>query len=502
MTISQMKKILLILLALTFTSCEDFLSENVRGVISPNNFYNSDQEAIQAANGLYLDFNSSNLYDNWQGISAYTYFGTDEVMPNRLFGGLSQIMNYDMTETNYGNAYGIWQDLYSVIGDANSVLANVRDNPKITKTTKDRVLGEAYFLRALAYYHLTSLWGDVPFYLDELSLAEVGNLGRTNVAEIRTQMVADLKTAEGILPAKYNEAETGHATKWAAKFLRARYHFWQKDWAGALAASKDIIDNSHHKLMPTYEAVFDVNNQFNDEAIFGIDFLKGVNPQSITDSFNPRLRDEPKNSAQRGAFASALTARGEEFNGFGLAVPINDLIKKFPKDDLRRPLNIMNTYLGYDLAFSYFKKRTNFDFVQSPRSQHGEWWITMRLAQVYLMAAEAANELGNSADAYQYVNRIRARAYSPAKPLAGLSQVQLRKALQDEYKWELAGEGERRYDLIRWGILVETIKNTDFGIHKGNQNIKPHMVKLPIPAEEIVLNPKLLESDPTNNGYR
>ncbi|WP_373515969.1 RagB/SusD family nutrient uptake outer membrane protein, partial [Persicitalea sp.] len=134
--------------------------------------------------------------------------------------------------------------------------------------------------------------------------------------------------------------------------------------------------------------------------------------------------------------------------------------------------------------------------------QHGEWWITMRLAQVYLMAAEAANELGNTADAYQYVNRIRERAYSPAKPLSGLTQTTLRKAIQDEYKWELAGESERRYDLIRWGILVETIKNTDFGIHEGSKNIQPHMVKLPIPAEEIVLNPKLLESDPTNNGYR
>ncbi|GHB84904.1 membrane protein [Persicitalea jodogahamensis] len=484
------------------TSCEDFLSENVRGVISPNNFYNSDQEAIQAANGLYLGMSSGNLYDNWQGISAYTYFGTDEVMPNRLFGGLAPIMDYNLTETNYGNAYGIWQNLYAVVGDANSVIANVRENQKLSESIRNRVLGESYFLRALAYYHLTALWGDVPFYLEELPLDEVSNLGRSNVTEIRTKMIADLKTAEGLLPGSYSGPDIGHASKWAAKFLRARYHLWQKDWAAALDASKDIIDNSPHKLMPTYGSVFDVNNQFNDEAIFGFDFLKGVDAQVITDSFNPRLRDEPKVSSQRSAFAQALSERGEEFNGYGLAVPINDLIEKYPKDDLRYPWNIMDSYLGYDLRYSYFKKRTNFDFVESPRGNHGEWWITMRLAQVYLMAAEAANELGNTADAYQYVNRVRERAYSPAQPLSGLSQTQLRKALQDEYKWELAGESERRYDLIRWGILVETIKNTDFGIHKGNENIQPHMVKLPIPAEEIVLNPNLLESDPTNNGYR
>ena len=499
-----MKKILFILLALCCTSCEDFLSENVRGVISPNNFYNSDQEAIQAASGLYLGFRTGNLYKGWQGISAYSFFGSDEMMPSRIFGGLSQIMDYNLTESNYGNAYSIWQDLYGVVGDANSVIANVQDNPKLSEPIKKRTLGEAYFLRALAYYHLTALWGDVPFYLDELPLGEVAQLDRTSVAEIRTQMVTDLKTAEGLLPSSQSGADLGRATQWAAKFLRTRFHLWQKDWASALAASKNIIENSPHQLMPTYEAVFDLSNQFNDEAIFGFDYKKDINgnSQDITDSFNPRLRDEPKVSSQRSAFAKALSDRSEEFNGYGLAVPLNDLIKKYPKDDLRRPLNIMTSYLGYDLTYAYLKKRTNFNFVASPRGNHGEWWITMRLAQVYLMAAEAANELGQADEAYTYLNRIRERAYSPAQPLAGLSQDGLRKAIQDEYKWELAGEGERRYDLIRWGILVETVKNADYGIFNGPKNIKPHMVKLPIPQEEINLNPALLEADPTNNGYR
>jgi hypothetical protein len=316
-------------------------------------------------------------------------------------------------------------------------------------------------------------------------------------------MVADLKTAEGFLPSSHGGANLGRATRWAAKFLRARFSLWQKDWAGALEASTDIITNSPHRLMPSYEEVFDIKNQFNEEAIFGFDYLKDINrnSQTITDSFNPRLRDELKVSSQRSTFASLLTERGEEFNGYGLAVPLNDLINKYPKNDLRRPMNLMNNYLGYDLRYTYPKKRTNFDFVDSPRGNHGEWWITMRLAQVYLMAAEAANEIGNPT-AYTYINRIRERAYLPAQPVAGLSQVNFRKAIQDEYKWELAGESERHYDLIRWGILVETVQNANYGIFKGNVNIKPHMVKLPIPQEEIVLNPALLESDPTNNGYR
>lgn len=498
-----MKKLLILFLALSLSSCEDFLSENVRGIISPANFYNSDQEAIQAANGLYLGFRTGNLYQGWNGLTTFMFFGSDEMMPSRIFGGLAPIMDYNLTETNYANAYGIWANLYGVVGDANSVIANVQDNERLSPAIRNQVLGEAYFLRGLAYYHLTSLWGDVPFYLEELSLEEVGTLGRSPVEQIRTQMVADLKNAEGLLPSSHSGPNMGRATRWAAKFLRTRYHLWQKDWAGALEASTDIINNSPHRLMPTYEEVFDIQNQYNDEAIFGFDYLKDINgnSQQITDSFNPRLRDEPKISSQRNAFAALLNSRGEEFNGYGLAVPLNDLVNKYPENDLRRPMNLMNNYLGYDLTYTYLKKRTNFDFVASPRGNHGEWWITMRLAQVYLMAAEAANELGNPA-AYTYINRIRERAYSPAQPLAGLSQANLRKAIQDEYKWELAGESERRYDLIRWGILVETVQNADYGIFRGNINIKPHMVKLPIPQEEIVLNPALLESDPTNNGYR
>lgn len=498
------KYILLCFLTVGLTSCDDFLSENVRGIISPNNFYNSDQEAIQAANGLYAGFRTGDLYRGWQGISAWTFFGSDEMMPSRIFGGLAPIMDYNLTETNYGNAYGVWRDLYGIVGDANSVLANVQDNDKLSDNIKNQTLGEAYFMRALAYYHLTALWGDVPFFLEELPLDEVSVLGRDDAAKIRTQMVADLKTAEGLLPSTHTAGNVGRATKWAAKFLRTRFSLWQKDWNGALEAATDIINNSPHQLMPTYAEVFNPNNQYNNEAIFGFDYTKDVsgNSQDITDSFNPRLRDEPKNASQRNAFAALLTSRGEEFNGYGLAVPLDDLVSKYPKDDLRRPLNIMTSYLGYDLRYAYLAKRTNFDFVQSPRGNHGEWWITMRLAQVYLMAAEAANEAGKSAEGLTYINRIRERAYSPAKPITATSQTEIRKAIQDEYKWELAGESERRYDLIRWGILVETVKAANYGIFKGNENIKPHMVKLPIPQEEIDLNPALLEADPTNNGYR
>jgi len=86
--------------------------------------------------------------------------------------------------------------------------------------------------------------------------------------------------------------------------------------------------------------------------------------------------------------------------------------------------------------------------------------------------------------------------------LVGLSQQEFREAIYDERKWELAGEGHRRLDLIRWGILLDVVQNTEYRVYEPAANIQPFHVLLPIPPEEFNLNPALLESDPTNNGYR
>ena len=210
----------------------------------------------------------------------------------------------------------------------------------------------------------------------------------------------------------------------------------------------------------------------------------------------------PEQVVNKDAIRGLLAANGDGFTGYGLAVPLPDFVNKFPMDDLRRPLNITTTYEGIELKFPYFGKFWNLDQINSPRENHGDNRIIFRLADVYLMAAEAENELSGPANAYQYINPVRERAYEPDQPLAGLSQDELRQAIRDERKWELAGEGHRRMDLIPWGILLETVQNTEYRIYNPAANIQPHHVLMPIPITEFELNPSLLESDPTNNGYR
>ena len=142
--------------------------------------------------------------------------------------------------------------------------------------------------------------------------------------------------------------------------------------------------------------------------------------------------------------------------------------------------------------------------IDKPRGSKSENIILIRLGDIYLMAAEAENELNGANNAYQYVNKVRERAFEPDQPWSGMTQGEFKIKMYDERSYELAYEGHRKQDLIRWGILVETVRNTKYTTHaKGAVgNIQPKHVKYPIPLNEVQTNPVLLESDPTNNGYR
>jgi hypothetical protein len=359
------------------------------------------------------------------------------------------------------------------------------------------------------YYHMTNIWGDVAYLRNVLPLSESASLGRTSAEQIRQDMIADLDDVltRGLLDDV--QTNSGRPTRWAALMLKAKLMQWlaTPDWQGILSATTEIINNSPHALLSDYGALWVKadNDPYHTENIWGLDFLRDIpgNINNTTDAFNPRLRDEPANSADRSALGAALAANGEEFNGFGHLVALPEFARDFPQDDLRRPWNVANEYLGFPLRFSYLPKHWSLDPVASPRNNHGDFHMVFRLADTYLMAAEAANELGNDGEALAYINAVRERAYEPDQPLA-LSGDALRQAIRDERRWELAAEGHRRYDLVRWGILVETIRNTTSNVASYDRagNVSERNNKFPIPIEEIILNPNLLESDPTNNGYR
>lgn len=498
---NSIERILVLIVALlSLTGCEEYLEEDPRDVLAPESFFNSDQEARAAANGLYVPLYSGAVYGSY-GISRFYMYGADVIEPSREGGGaLNDINNYTLSEGRDAGAREAWIEFYKIIQDANILIDRVSGNENISQAARDQYLGEALFLRSFAYYHLTNMFGDVPYYRDNLSIEEVRSLGRHNKEQIRNDLVMDLQQAQELIPAG-NHSEN-RASKWAAATLMVKIHLIQENWEEARDKAIEIIEDSPHRLLDDYAAIFDPANPYNDEIIWSVNFVKDLNPTITTDLFTPRIRDEPKNSEEKQALQEALAARDEGFTGYGLAIPKCGFVDEFPTDDLRRPVNIAEEYLGFELNYPYMPKMWNLDQINSPRQNHGENYIVFRLADVYLMAAEAENELNGPAGAYQYINRVRERAYEPDQPLSGLSREEFRQAIHDERKWELAGEGHRRMDLIRWGILLEVVKNTRHCAYDPAGNIQPHHVLFPVPEEELELNPNLLESDPTNNGYR
>ena len=499
--------ILIPLAALCTLGCETFLTEEPRDIVSPSNFFNSTAEVKSAVNGLYDIYHNNSLHKKI-GLDRFYENGADVIGPNRVFGQVEPIQNYTLNEgtisdiSQEGGAPLTWQDLYQVIQNANIILENVEGNDAFREEDRNQFVGEALFMRAYSYYHLTNLWGDVPYYREVLPIEEIQTLGRTDKAQIRSEILTDMQRAQDLLPDSYGDTEQGRIDKWAVATVMTKLYLIQEQWQLARDKALEVINESSHRLLDNYADVFAPDNEYNEEVIWALDFVKDINPDNWVDHFTPRIRDEPKNSDERPALSEALSERNEGFTGFGLSVPLPDYVNKFPLDDLRRPSNIVESYLDFELNFPYMPKMWNLDQINSPRGNHGDNKIIFRLADVYLMAAEAENELNGPAEAYQYINRVRERAYEPDQPLAGLSQQQLREAIYDERKWELGGEGHRRLDLIRWGILLDVVKNTEYRVYNPAANIQPHHVLLPIPVEELRLNPALLESDPTNNGYR
>ncbi|SMC80152.1 RagB/SusD family nutrient uptake outer membrane protein [Cellulophaga tyrosinoxydans] len=526
------KYLSIFILIFAFTSCESFLEEDPRDIVAPENFFASDADARQAITGVYAIYKNNSMYGQ-VGLDTFYDNGCDIIEPNRP-GLVNAIGNYTMDEavadesSQRMSVSDTWKDAYKIVLNCNIIIDRVMGNDAISETTQTDVIAEARFLRGLAYWHITNLWGDAPFYTENLKINEIRELGRTDKNIILDSVLEDLQFAQDNLSSNYEESQRGRASKWAAAIVMAKIYMQRLQWQEGLDKCLEIINESGHQMQPTFAEVFDPSNEYNAEIIWSLDFAKDIRgqyeeglvgqaggPLSAAwgngnwrpSMFSPRLRDEPKNTAQRAALSAALTANGQAFNGTGLQIASKDFAEKFPLNDLRRPLNVQDNYLGFELAFPYMPKFWNLNLDTSPRFNHSDNRLVFRLADVKLMAAECENERpgGNPDAAYEYIKEIRERSFATiaeAEAIKGLSKEQFRQAIYDERKWELAGECTRRYDLIRWGILLDVVQNLEYRFWDPATNIRPWHVLLPIPLTELQLNPKLLESDPTNNGYR
>ncbi|MBO9154806.1 RagB/SusD family nutrient uptake outer membrane protein [Chitinophaga sp. GCM10012297] len=464
-----MKRIFYILglAAIGITSCGK-LEESPQAFISPENFYQTRSDAIAAVTAAYAPLrNNGFVTRNFAILGEIT---TDNMFPLPNNNDRVQLDNYVHTPQN-GILRETWTTFYQGISYANFVIDKVPDID-MDAALRDRLVAEGKFLRAFYYYHLVRLFGDLPLVNTALaSLDKLTYPKRSPATGIYAQIVADLKDAEAVLPPSYTGADQGRATKGAAKAFLASVYLTTKQYQLAADKAAEVMaPGAGYGLWTNLTDIFDIKNEFGKENIFDVQFVSGPGGQG---------------GNLIAFFAQENNSVGGR--GFGSFQPTQELYDAFDDADLRKTVWFSK---GTDNKY-YCNKWIDADAKTENQSDNN--WPLMRYAEVVLIFAEAYNEVNAPTDgnpAYLAVNSIRGRANLPA--LSGLSQDQLRKAIWQERRFELAFEGQRWFDLVRTGTLVTTLSA------KGTVNIKDFHVLFPVPQFEIDLNQNL---KPQNTGY-
>lgn len=464
-----MKRILYILglVVIGVSSCGK-LDESPQSFISPENFYKTRNDAIAAVSAAYAPVrNNGFVTRNYAILGEIT---TDNMFPLPNNNDRVQLDNFVHTPTN-GILRETWQNFYQGISYSNFVIDYV---PKIDmdEALRNRLVGEAKFLRAFYYYHLVRLFGDLPLMTTALaSLDKLTYPKRATQDLVYIQIIDDLKAAEAILPPSYTGADQGRATKGAAQSFLASVYLTQKKYQLSMdKAAEVMLPASGYDLWDSYIDVYDIKNEFGKEAIFDAQFVSGPAGQG---------------GNLIAFFAQENNAVGGR--GFGSFQPTVELYNSFNANDIRKTVFFTK---GTDNKY-YCNKWIDADSKTENQSDNN--YPLMRYAEVVLTYAEAYNELNVPVDnnpAYKAVNRIRKRSGLP--DFAGLTQAQLRDSILNERRLELTFEGQRWFDLVRTGKLVSTM------LAKGSVNVKDFHVLFPVPQFEIDLNPNL---KPQNTGY-
>jgi tetratricopeptide (TPR) repeat protein len=378
-----------------------------------------------------------------------------------------------------------WQNYYNVIFSANTVLQKIQDADPLIITDKDRYIGEAKFMRALAYFDLVRIFGDVPLITAPVSIADSYKTPREKAAKVYSDVIIkDLQDAELKLPVSYSGINTGRATSGAAKSILGRVYMTLGDFVNAEAKLQEVTGMGY-ALLSDYNDLFNYNkDEHHSEYIFDIEYERGIGEGN---TFNA---DFMPNSAKMLDFYGVI-GPGRDFNS-----PTPQLYAAFSDSDKRKDITVGVNGGFYDNdgnfipfflvnAQGYTKKY----IAPSIPGDCPANWKVIRYADVLLMYAEALNENNKTAEALDFLNQVRRRA--GVGEYAGLTQQQARDSIALERRLELSFEGVRWFDLVRTGKAEEALQS------KGMQ---PYMTIFPIPLSQIQLvnNQSIF---PQNPGY-
>lgn len=490
-----MKKIIItfLLSAGLLISCTE-LEVTPNSFVTEDNYFNTQDDAVASVTAVYASLSldpgeqslfGRNLYFLTDMGSDYAAAGVSATNPQvRAMSSLTHDATNDRVQV-------AWRQIYAGINRANVAIDNI---PKVSgsEVIKTRLINEAKFIRGLLYFQAVRLWGGVPIVLHEATSIDLGSLktNRATVEEVYTQIIKDLTDAEA-LPATYTTADAGRATSGAAKAILAKVYITRKDWPNTILKAREVINGGYgYALFEDFQDIFTKTKKNGKEHIFSVQF-------------------EPN---QAGNGSSGSTFQATSFTGFTATEPA-DIISDvalfydiYAPGDKRRDVSyakqLLNPTTGtlYTFPKPIFKKYLDLTNLATPSNVAINFPI-IRYADILLSLAEAINEQsGPTAEAYELINQVRRRAFGKAittpdvtVDLAALNQATFRAAIQEERKKEFVQEGQRWFDLVRWGTLVTEVKKVT-----AKNTVSERNNLYPIPQSERNINPDGL---PQNPGY-
>lgn len=471
---------------------KDFLEKAPLDTINTDNFYKTADDAVAAVNGAYQPL-------QWPKLFNMRMWTMDIMAGNSIVGAgggqdgieTQHQANFITMPENAG-VLDLWRGPFPGILRSNIVLDKV-PTIEMDETLKNRILGEAKFLRGHYYFILVRFFGDVPLILKPLYPGDDLRPARTPKDQVYQQIIKDLEEAAELLPRReqYSGADIGRASKGAALGMLAKVHLTLGNWQKAVEYA-DQVKALGYGLNEKYEDNFNPLAENGKESLFEIqynkegkyDFWSNENQASWTSTFT-------------GARSSNLVE-----GGWGWNQPTPEFVSAYETGDLRKDVTILYeggpkfdgkdykkewSLTGYNLRKFLVPRSIAPTYDKSPLN-----FPVLRYADVLLMKAEALNELGRTAEAEAPLNEVRKRA--GLGEVHNLAQDAFREKVLHERRMELAFEGHRWFDLIR-------VNNGQYGLNFlhsiGKTNATTKHLLFPIPQQERDVNPNLTQ----NPGY-
>ena len=469
-------------------ACKKQLKETPYSFLTPSNFYQTAADAQSAINGVLSALQPQAYYQR-------TIYIMTECPADCLAPVLTQNQErIDMYKLQYNSANpeitNWWQNSYKLVSRANDVIANV---PKIVMDAgqKNNILGNAYFLRGMAYFDLVRSFGDVPLLTKPITSPGDSSLfpKRTAAAAIYTQVISDLKFAEANCFSEPNisSSNKGMVSNGAASAMLARVYLQRArsasadpgDNQAALDECNKVINSNVYSLMPNYGDIFSCDNKYytqgNKEVIFAVQF--GDNSSSTTQNITCRM------------FSPSL------LGGSGSFVANTNFVNNgYPVYDTMRHNWNIGTKVGATAVTPFIYKYRDAKWIANSNNSRVNW-IVLRYADILLMQSEAMNNLNpNDAGKFAGINKVQQRAKIPLANQFSFTNVPTADNFVDsllkERQRELCVEGHRRWDLIRFGRYAQI--ETGIGM-----SLPDFRLLMPLPQTELDANKNLTQ----NTGY-